>query len=78
MGDKRTSAGHSPVGSTAGSEDHVGLCNTTNCLETRHRTLEEPCVGNVADSVFDLEHMARAHELMVFLKDLFFLAFVVL
>ena len=78
MGDKRTSAGHSPVGSTADSEDHVGLCNTTSCLVTRHHTLEEPCVENVVDSVFDLEHMARAHELRVFLKDFVFVAFVVL
>ena len=78
MGDKRTSAGHSPVGSTAGSEDHVGLCNRTSCLVTRLHTLEEPGVENVVDFVFDLEHMARVHELMVFLKDFAFVAFVVL
>ena len=78
MGDKRTSAGHSPVGSTAGSEHYVGLYSRTNCLVTRPHTLEEPCVENVVDSVFDLEHMTHAHELMVFLKDLVFLAFVVL
>ena len=66
------------MGSTADSEHHVGLCNRTSCLVTRLHTLEEPYVENVVDSVFDLEHMARAHELMVFLKDLVFLAFVVL
>ena len=78
MGDKRTSAGHSPVGSTAGSEDHVGLCNTTSCLVTRLHTLEEPCVENVVDSVFDLEHRAHVHEQRVFVKEFGFVAFVVL
>ena len=66
------------MGSTAGSEDHVGLCSKTSCLVTRLHTLEEPCVENVVDSVFDLEHMAHVHELMVFLKDFAFVAFVVL
>ena len=78
MGDRRTSAGHSPVGSTAGSEHHVGLYSMTSCLVTRLHTLGKPCVENVVDSVFDLEHMARVHELMVFLKDFVFVAFAVL
>ena len=78
MGDKRTSAGHSPVGSTAGSEHHVGLYSMTSCLVTRLHTLEEPGVENVVDFVFDLEHMAHVLEQRVFVNDFAFLAFVVL
>ena len=56
----------------------MGLCNTTSCLVTRHHTLGEPCVENVVDSVFDLEHRAHVHEQRVFVKEFGFVAFVVL
>ena len=66
------------MGSTAGSEHHVRLCSMTSCLVTRLHTLEEPCVEDIVDSVFDIEHVAHVHEQRVFLKDFVFVAFVVL